>query len=347
MRLTYKFRLRDKHCPDLNRQAKSVNFVWNYCNEVQQKAVRSRRRWHSAYDLCKLTAGSSTLLNLHAHTVQGVCKRYVHSREQHNRPWLRFRGMKALGWVPFNTGHVRVVGRALKFNGVLYQPMHWRDLPEDAKIGAGCFSQDAKGHWYINLPVEVPQRHDAPKRSVGIDLGLKDLATTSDGEKIQNVRHFRKMEKKLGSAQRARKKKQARNIHHRIKNARKDNLHKVSADISQNYNVIVVGDVSASRLAKTSMAKSVLDAGWADLKTMLRYKAMRHNGVMIEVNERHTTQTCSACGCIPPQRPKGIAGLGIREWTCGHCGAHHDRDVNAALNILRVGLDTLAEGASV
>lgn len=347
MQLTYRFRLRDKHATELNRQARAVNFVWNYCNETQQKAARARRQWLSAFTLCRLTAGAGKELDLHAHTIQGVCKQYARSRELHRRPWLRFRGRKSLGWVPFNTGHVTVVGQTLKFRGVIYEPMHWREIPEGAKIGAGSFSQDAKGHWYINLPVDMPCRDAAPESAVGIDLGLKDLATLSDGTKVENHRHYRRLEEKLGKAQRARKRGLARNIHQRIKNARKDQLHKVSAAIARTHDVIVVGDVSASKMARTKMAKSVLDAGWSDLKNMLRYKAMRHNGTMIEVDERMSTQICSECGSLPPERPRGIAGLGIREWTCSGCGAEHDRDVNAARNILRVGLDTLAEGASL
>jgi transposase len=105
---------------------------------------------------------------------------------------------------------------------------------------------------------------------------------------------------------------------------------------------IVVGDVSPQKLVKTNMAKSVLDAGWGQLKTMLAYKC-DHAGVVFEVvNESYTTQTCSCCGSLPDSRPRGIAGLGIREWACCDCGAVHDRDVNAARNILAIGLDRLA-----
>lgn len=346
MILTYRLRLKGKHAAALNRQARAVNFVWNYCNETQQKAARAHRKWLSRFDLCKLTAGSSKELNLHSMSIQEVCFQYVRSREQRKRPWLRFRGRRSLGWVPFKKGYVRVRGGALRFNGVDYQVMHWRDgLTEATTILGGSFSQDAKGHWYINLPVEVECNGARPSAAVGIDLGLKDLATLSDGTKIENPRHFRTMQEALAKAQRANKKKQARNIHQRIKNARRDHLHKASTNIAKSHGTIVVGDVSSSKMARTRMAKSVLDAGWYDFKFMLRYKAIRHNGVMIEVNERFTTQTCSLCGARPPERPKGIAGLGIREWECSECGAVHDRDVNAAKNILRLGHETLAEGA--
>ena len=103
---------------------------------------------------------------------------------------------------------------------------------------------------------------------------------------------------------------------------------------------IVVGDVGSARLAKTNMAKSVNDAGWAMFRNLLEYKAIARKVVYREVSERLSTQTCSGCGAIGG--PKGREGLGIREWVCGQCNAVHDRDVNAAMNILRLGHQSLA-----
>ncbi|HEV3424160.1 MAG TPA: zinc ribbon domain-containing protein, partial [Paraburkholderia sp.] len=97
-------------------------------------------------------------------------------------------------------------------------------------------------------------------------------------------------------------------------------------------------------LAKTGMAKSVLDAAWTTFRTQLRYKAIGQCVVFAEVDESFSTQTCSDCDSLPDSRPKGIAGLRIREWTCSACGSVHDRDTNAARNILRCGLASLAEG---
>lgn len=347
MLLTLKFRLRDKHAAELNRQARAVNVVWNYCNETQQKAVRSGRRWLSKYALQKLTAGAGKELDLHAHTIQQVCHQYVRSREQHQRPWLRFRGRKSLGWVPFNQGHVRFDGTAFVFRGVRYEPMHRREMPQGAVIRAGSFNQDARGRWYLNCPVEFPAGwfEQAPSSVVGIDLGLKDLATLSDGGKIEMPRFYRKSEEALARAQRARKTKRVRAIHRKVANRRKDFLHKASARLAKTHDVIAVGDVSSSKLARTRLAKSVQDAGWHRFKQMLSYKAIRHGGRMLEVSEAYTTQVCSSCGELPHERPKGIADLGIRGWTCGECGVTHDRDVNAARNILRLGLETLAGGA--
>lgn len=344
MQLTYKFRLRDKHCAELNRQARAVNFVWNYCNETQQKAILSGRKWLAWHDLQKLTAGTSKLLDLHAHTIQQVCQQYDRSRSAQRKPWLRWRGRKSLGWVPFNSGHVSFNGKTFKFRGVRYETMHLRDVPSGVRIAAGSFNQDAKGRWYINCPVEVATADYAPLTRVGIDLGLKDLATLSDGSKIETPRFYRKSEAVLAVAQRARKTKRTRAIHAKIANRRKDFMHKLSDQLSKNYGLIVIGDVSPSKLAQTSMAKSVLDAGWSGLRRMLSYKSIRNGGSMLEVSEHLTTQTCSECGALPTSRPKGIAGLSNRMWCCDDCGTVHDRDVNAARNILAIGLDSLLGG---
>lgn len=348
MLFTLKFRLRDKHAAELNRQARAVSYVWNFCNQTQQKAARSGRKWLTAVDLQRLTAGASKELDLHAHTIQKICQQYDRSRSAKRKPWLRFRGRKSLGWVPFNQGHVTVVSPGkIKFRGMIYETMHWRDMPDGTVIKAGSFSQDARGRWYINCPVEMPAREAATGDAVGIDLGLKDLATLSTGERIENHKHYRRLEARIGVAQRANKKRLVKALHAKIANARKDQLHKASADIAKRHGVIVVGNVSPSKLARTNMAKSVLDAGWSTLRKQLSYKALRHGGTFIEVDEAYTSQTCSACGALPEGRPKGIAGLRDRTWQCDDCGTVHDRDVNAARNILAIGLDSLAGGAHV
>lgn len=345
--LTYKFRLRDKHAAELSRQARAVNFIWNYCNEAQRHMLRWDR-WLSGFDLGKLTAGMSKELDVHAHTIVRVCRHYADARRLTRKPWLRWRGQKSLGWVPFNTGHVAFDGEGFTFRGIRYKTMHLRDMPVGIKIGAGSFNQDSRGRWYINCPIEIECADRAPTTRVGIDLGLKELAALSSGGKIAVPQFYRKSEQRLAVAQRARKTpKRVRTIHAKVANRRKDFLHKVSAKITKENGLIVIGDVSPSKLAKTRMAKSVLDAGWADLRRMLSYKSIRNGGSTLEVSEAYTSQVCSACGTLPASRPRGIADLGIREWTCGDCGTVHDRDVNAACNILARGLASLAGGAHV
>jgi IS605 OrfB family transposase len=121
-------------------------------------------------------------------------------------------------------------------------------------------------------------------------------------------------------------------------------MHKFSRDLVNQNAAIVVGNVNARAIARTRLGKSSLDAGWGMLKTMLVYKC-EHAGVVFEVvDEAYTTQSCSSCGALPPERPRGIAGLGIREWVCSECGASHDRDINAARNILAAGHSRLAGG---
>ena len=346
--ITVKLRLKDKHSALLDRQARAVNYVWNYCNETQQRAVRDGRRWLSAFDLCNLTAGSSKDLGLHSHTIQGVCRQYYSSRKQHRKPWLRWRSKKSLGWVPFNTGYVSFDGQRFKFSRASYETMHLREiLKPGMHFGAGSFNSDNKGRWYINLLIEVETANVAPIKYAGIDLGLKTLAMVSSGVEIETPSFYRKAEQTLATAQRRRKTKRITAIHAKVANRRKDFLHKASAAIAKEFGCIFIGDVSSSKLARTKMAKSVLDAGWADFKRMLSYKAIRHGGSALEVSEHLTTQTCSGCGSLPASRPKGIAGLSKRMWTCDDCGAVHDRDVNAAQNILRIGLDTLSGGIHV
>jgi IS605 OrfB family transposase len=344
MLLTYKFRIKDLSNTELNRQSKAVNFVWNFCNDRQKDALRWNKKWLSGYDLQKLTAGSSKELDIHAHTIQGICHQYEQSRKQHKKAYLRYRGKKSLGWIPFNQGHVTFKNGSFWFRGREFKAWVSRELHDGQKFQSGSFNQDAKGNWFINLPIEVKNLESAPSNAVGIDLGLKELATLSNGSTVEAKQFYRKSEEKLAVAQRAKKKKQVKNIHTKIKNQRKDFIHKATTAIASANSLIVVGDVNSRNLAKTNMAKSVLDAGWYDFKQKLRYKSIRNGGQYVEVSERWTTQTCSECGVIAQEAPKGMSGLGIRAWICG-CGASHNRDVNSAKNILRIGLDTLAEGA--
>ena len=346
MILTFKYRLKDRRAKRLLlEQSRAVNTVWNYCVETQKKVQQNWKydkvftKWPSHFDLVGLTKGASSSLGIHAHSVQSTCKKFVKSRNQRGK-CPKFRGSfgpkRSLGWIPFQTqsrqledNSIKYLGKVIRFFGAKRRP-----LPDVVK--GGCFAEDSQGKWYVCLHVEANSLPPGTGE-IGIDLGLKTLATTSNGEKIENIRSCRKLEVKLAMAQRAGKKKLVRSIYKKIANVRKDFLHKASAKLAAENKLIVVGNVNSAKLAKTRMAKSVLDAGWAMFRDMLRYKASRHGAEYRVVNEAFTTQTCSTCGTLPQSRPKGIAGLGIREWVCSDCGTHHDRDVNAALNILAIG----------
>lgn len=335
MILTYRFRVKDNnHLKALRRQQWKVNLVWNYCVEYQRSCVNF---WPSHFDLVNATKELGKEHGIHSDTRNMVCKQFVQSRNLHKK-CPKFRSLKKhLGWVPFIRRSVQLKGDAITYQRRRYR--FWRHLDFNEKFKTGCFVQDAQGHWYVTFQTETALLEQAPDVSVGIDLGLKDIASLSDGTKVEAKKFYRDMENKLATAQRARNKKRVKAIHTKIKNRRKHQLHVVSARIARNYRYIVVGNVSSSGLAKTNMAKSVLDAGWYMLKTQLAYKARRHQGRVIEVNEAYTTQACSCCGAISAGSPKGRAGLGIRDWECAECGSVHDRDTNAAMNILSLGLE--------
>jgi len=180
--------------------------------------------------------------------------------------------------------------------------------------------------------------------SLGVDLGLAHFAGFSDRglSAIDAKRFYRDLEPALARAQRARNRTRTRGIHAKVANRRKDFLHKLSTRLANSYGAVFVGNVNPIALAKTRQAKSVLDAGSSAFRTMLSYKCA-HAGVWFEeVDEAFSTQTCSVCNSRTG--PQGREGLGIRGWQCGVCGAIHDRDVNAAHNILAAGHRRLAEG---
>lgn len=346
MELAYRYRVKSL-LGLLNRQARTVNFVWNYCNDRQKDALRFNRPWHTGFDLINLTSGCSKELGLHSGTVNDVCQKYAKSRRQSRRPYLRYRGRKSLGWVPFKGRELKREGDAFRFAGNTFRVFLSRPLPEGKILDGSNFSRDRRGNWFLNIVLEVAEpAARAAMRGVGIDLGLNELATLSTGEKIAAPRIYRMAEETLASAQRARKRRRVAAIHARIAHRRQDFLHKLSTRLVHEFDHIVVGNVNAAGLAKTSMAKSVLDAGWSQLRKQLAYKAVRHGARFEQVDERFTTQVCSDCGKLPDSRPNGIADLGIREWRCCDCGAVHDRDLNAALNILRRGRATLTVGIS-
>jgi len=250
---------------------------------------------------------------------------------------------RSLGWIPVNTGAAKWKNGQVFHNGHYFKIWDSYGLSQ-YKFRSGSFSEDARGRWYFSVVVDAELECPCGQESIDIDLGLKDTATCSDGSKMEVGRFYRDLEPKLATAQRANKKKRVKSIHAKIANRRKDALHKFSRQLVNRCGEIYVGNVKSSSLAKTKMAKSVLDAGWAMLKTMLDYKCAHAGIVFKEVNESYTTQTCSSCGALPESRPKGLAGLGIREWTCSACGVTHDRDVNAAKNILAVGHGRLGVG---
>jgi IS605 OrfB family transposase len=337
---TLRLKVRAESYPWLNAAAVEVNQVFNWANATSFDARRRtdlKSKWLSGFDLCYLSAGATEFFDhIGADTIQSICTHYAQKRTAAKRLKLRWRvsrGVRrSLGWVPFKAASLKRLGTALRFAGKSFRVFE-RERLADVKWRDGCFAQDAVGDWWLCLPVHVTAEQTvAPLESVGIDLGLKTIATTSDGEKLEAGRWTQGHAVALANAQRRGHKRQAKRIHRKAANQRKDALHKFSRKIVDSYQTIVVGDVSSTKLAKTKMAKSVLDSGWGMLKGFLDYKSQSAARSFSVVNESYSTRACSGCGSLTG--PSGPAMLVVRQWVCSACGDEHDRDVNAARNIL-------------
>lgn len=313
-----RLRLKDKHAKVLRERAVWVNQVWNYCNELSAKVFERERRFISSYEIDRYTKGSGKAgIPLHSQTVQAVSAELVSRRRQFKKVKLRWRASsgsrRSLGWIPFKSSALTYRQGQLWMSGIDCPLGLWDSYGlGNYDLGAGNISEDARGRWYINITVKVcRQPPSGGKTDLGIDLGLRDFATMSDGVKIDAQKRYRGAEVKLAMAQRAHKTKQVKTIHARVANRRKDFLHKLSTRLVKENGAIFIGNVNASGLAKTRMAKSVLDAGWSTFRTMLQYKCDRAGVWFEEVNEAYSTQDCSVCEAR--SGPKGLKELGIRE----------------------------------
>ena len=350
---TLKLRLKDKHAKLLIQLAREVNLVWNYVNDLCFKHFQRTGKFFSAFDVDRYTAGATKAgLSLHSQTIQAISEELVTRRKQFKKAKLNWRvsnpqsPKKSLGWIPFKASGIKYQHGQVKYAGQWFSLWDSYGLDQyKGMVKTGCFVEDSRGRWYVCLVVDAPKAESkkvASTSAIGIDLGLKDFATLSDGQKIEAQRTYRKLESKLATAQRAHKKQRVKAIHAKIKNTRRDFHHKPSTALVKDHAAIFVGNVNAKGLAQTKLAKSVLDAGWSAFRTMLKYKCQQAGVWFEEVNEAYTTRTCNFCR--GDTGPRGINGLGIREWTCVQCGTLHDRDVNAAKNILAAGHCRLAGG---
>ena len=222
-----------------------------------------------------------------------------------------------------------------------------RPLPEGAEPSTVTVSRDAAGRWFVSLLVEEKIAPLPPvEQSVGVDAGLTALATLSSGEQIANPRHERRERRRLAKAQRAlaRKEKGSKNrakarlkvarVYARIADRRRDYLHKVTTRLVREHQVIAVEDLSVRNLVKNRrLARAVSDAGWRELRRMLEYKTAWYGRTLVVADRWFpSSKLCSACGALRNDMP-----LSVRDWTCA-CGAVHDREVNAAQNLLAAGL---------
>lgn len=220
------------------------------------------------------------------------------------------------------------------------------------QIKSATISQIPSGKYFVSVLVET--RHipmDSTGNMIGLDLGIKDLLITSDGKKYGNIRATKKYEKKLAKEQRklSHKVKRSSNwnrqrikvakIHEKIHNTRIDNLHKISHKLVRENQLIVSEDLSISNMMKNhNLAKAISDCGWYELTRQISYKSNWNNRQYIKIGRfTKSSQPCNVCGYINTD----IKDLSVREWTCPQCGTKHNRDINAAINILNEGLRLL------
>lgn len=257
----------------LAEAAVETNQVWNYANEMSTRAAHpfvGVPKYLSAFDLDKLAAGATKHFeHIGADTIQRVNAEFAARRRRCTNFKLRWRvshgSKRSLGFIPFKAASLKRRGRYLRFCGKTIRVFERKKL-ENLVWKSGCFAQDAVGDWWLCLPVGVTAATQASSLDeVGIDLGLKNTATTSDGETLEAGHFYRGIESKIVQAQRRGHRRQAKRLHHQAARRRKDALHKFSSRLIKDYQTIVIGDVSSLRLRRTWLAKSVLDAGWGML----------------------------------------------------------------------------------
>ena len=224
------------------------------------------------------------------------------------------------------------------------------------KVGKATISKTPSGKYFVSVFTEEEYVTPVKKtgKAVGVDMGLKDLLITSDGETFKNNRYVKRYESKLAKEQRhlSRKKKGSRGfenqrlkvsrLHEKIANSRADYLHKCSISLVRRYDTICIEDLNVKGMVKNHrLAKFITDASWGIFVTMLTYKAEWNDKKVVKIDRYFpSSQTCNVCGYVNKQ----TKDLSVREWECPVCHTHHNRDVNAAINILRFGLNHTSAG---
>ena len=219
-------------------------------------------------------------------------------------------------------------------------------------------SREPDGRWYVTFMIDGDNPEPLPEtgHAVGVDLGVKDFAVTSDGQRIANPRHLERKARNLaryqrrmahcqqGSANRAKAKAKVARAHRKARDARKDFLHRASTRMVRENDMIVIEDLAVKNMVRNRhLARVISECGWGEFRRQLAYKCQRYGRALVVIGRFYpSSKTCSACGHLLAE-----LSLNTRTWQCPSCGIRHDRDINAAKNILAAGQAVTACGAGV
>jgi putative transposase len=357
----YRFEPTAEQAAHLSRTFGCVRFVWNHALGERQRAysVEGRSVSYAETDrmLTALKADpdhawlrevSSVPLQQTLRHLQGAYAAFFAKRSR----YPRFKRKHACR----NSAQFTRSGFSLRDGELrlakLNEPLaiRWsRRLPEGVEPSSVTVNRDAAGRWFVSILVDDPTVKTLPpiKGKVGIDVGITSLLALSTGEKIANPRHERRDREKLakaqrklsrkckGSANREKARQKVARVHARIADRRKDHLHKLTTKLVHENQVLAIEDLKVrSMLSNHTLARAISDASWGEFRRMLEYKADWYGRTVVAIDRWYpSSKICSACGKAATTMP-----LSVREWTCSGCGTLHDRDVNAAINILSAGL---------
>jgi putative transposase len=365
----YRFYPTPEQADLLNRTFGSVRYVYNRALAERSAAWALEQRRVTFADTCRmLTAWKSDPQTAWLYEVSNVA---LQQGLQHlQQVYVNFWGKR--GRYPrFKSKHKSRASATFTTSGFRYRDgrvtlaqmsapldIRWsRPLPAGAEPSSVTVSRDSSGRWHISILTECPVAVLPPaEAAVGIDAGITSLVTLSTGEKIANPRHEQRDRRRLaraqrnlsrkqkGSANRAKARVKVARVHARIADRRRDHLQKLSTRISRESQVVIIEDLSVAGMVRNhTLARAISDASWSELRRQLEYKADWYGRRVVAVDRFYpSSKTCSACAAITADMP-----LNVREWTCAACGAVHDRDVNAAVNIRAAGLAVLACGDGV
>jgi putative transposase len=353
----------------LNRTFGSVRYVYNRALAERSRAWAREQRRVTFADTCRMLTGwKSDPETSWLYEVSNVA---LQQGLQHlQQAYAGFWGKRAK-YPRFKSRHHSRASATFTTSGFRYKDgrvtlakmsapldIRWsRALPEGAEPSSVTVSRDSAARWHISILTECPvaalPQVDA---AVGIDAGITTLVTLSTGEKIASPRHDRRdrhrlvkaqrnlSRKKKGSANRAKARVKVARVHARIADRRRDHLHKLSARIIRESQAVIIEDLSVANMVRNhTLARAISDASWSEFRAMLEYKAAWYGRTVVAIDRFYpSSKTCSACGAIAAKMP-----LNVRDWTCAACGAAHDRDVNAAVNIRAARLAVLACGDRV